>query len=36
MLAPAFNYAVAGALWYQGESNTWGAFEYADLLSTMI
>ena len=36
MLAPAFNYAVAGALWYQGESNTWGSFEYADLLSTMI
>ena len=36
MLAPAFNYAVAGALWYQGESNSWGAFEYADLLKTMI
>ena len=36
MLAPCFNYAIAGALWYQGESNTWGAFEYADLLSTMI
>jgi len=36
MLAPAFNYAVAGALWYQGESNTWGAFEYADLLKKMI
>ena len=36
MLAPCFNYAVAGALWYQGESNTWGSFEYADLLSTMI
>ena len=36
MLAPAFNYAVAGALWYQGESNTWGAFEYSELLQTMI
>ena len=36
MLAPAFNYAVAGALWYQGESNALGAFEYADLLKTMI
>ncbi len=36
MLAPCFNYAVAGALWYQGESNTWGAFEYADLLKKMI
>ena len=36
MLAPCFNYAVAGALWYQGESNTWGAFEYAELLKTMI
>ncbi len=36
MLAPAFNYAVAGALWYQGESNTWNAFEYADLLKKMI
>ena len=36
MLGPAFNYAVVGALWYQGESNTWGAFEYAELLKTMI
>lgn len=36
MLAPCFNYAVAGALWYQGESNTWGAFEYAELLKKMI
>ena len=36
MLAPAFNYAVAGALWYQGESNTWDAFEYAELLKKMI
>ena len=32
MLAPAFNYAVAGALWYQGESNTWNYYEYAELL----
>ena len=36
MLSPAFNYAVAGALWYQGESNALGSFEYADLLKTMI
>ena len=36
MLAPAFNYAVAGALWYQGESNTLAAYEYADLLKKMI
>ena len=36
MLAPCFNYAVAGALWYQGESNALGSFEYADLLKAMI
>ena len=36
MLAPAFNYAVAGALWYQGESNTWNYYEYAELLQIMM
>lgn len=35
MLAPCFNYAVAGALWYQGESNSLKAWEYADLLEKM-
>ena len=36
MLAPCFNYAVAGAIWYQGESNAGGWAEYKDLLVKMI
>jgi len=32
MLAPCFTHAVAGALWYQGESNAGGFEEYKDLL----
>ena len=35
MLSPAFNYAVSGALWYQGESNAGLYFEYKDLLVKM-
>lgn len=36
MLSPAFNYAVAGALWYQGESDVWHAEEYVEMLKRMI
>ena len=36
MLAPMFNYSVAGAIWYQGEGNTGIPFTYSHLLTTMI
>lgn len=36
MVAPATNYAVRGFLWYQGESNTGRAKEYAQLLPALI
>lgn len=36
MLAPCFNYAISGALWYQGESDAGRALEYKDMLKTMI
>lgn len=36
MIAPLQNYAVKGAIWYQGESNTGRAGEYYDLLTAMI
>jgi len=36
MVAPATNYAVKGFLWYQGESNTGRAKEYAQLLPALI
>lgn len=36
MISPLINYSIKGALWYQGESNTWNPGEYASLLSTMI
>lgn len=36
MLAPCFNYAISGALWYQGESDAGRALEYKDLLKKMI
>lgn len=36
MLAPLFNYAIKGALWYQGESNTDRAKEYESLLPDLI
>ncbi|MCD8167330.1 MAG: sialate O-acetylesterase [Bacteroides sp.] len=36
MIAPLTPYAVAGVLWYQGESNSERYNEYSDLLSTLI
>lgn len=36
MLSPCFNYAVKGALWYQGESNALEAESYKPLLKEMI
>ncbi len=36
MLSPAFNYAVAGALWYQGESDAGHYEEYKQMLVKLI
>lgn len=36
MIAPVTNYTIKGILWYQGESNTWNAAEYAQLLPALI
>jgi len=36
MLAPANNYAIKGALWYQGESNAERYTEYQKLLTALI
>jgi sialate O-acetylesterase len=36
MIAPLVPYAIAGAIWYQGESNAGQAFEYRTLFPTMI
>ncbi|KAF0152356.1 MAG: hypothetical protein FD143_1149 [Ignavibacteria bacterium] len=36
MLAPLFNFAIKGAAWYQGESNTWNPAEYRKLLPALI
>jgi sialate O-acetylesterase len=36
MIAPLLNYTIAGAIWYQGESNTGTAATYTHLLDTMI
>lgn len=36
MIAPLVNYTVAGAIWYQGESNVSRRNEYADLLTAMM
>jgi sialate O-acetylesterase len=36
MIAPLTSYTVAGALWYQGESNTVAPLNYGKLLTTMI
>ncbi|MFO0945415.1 MAG: sialate O-acetylesterase [Planctomycetota bacterium] len=36
MIAPLVPYAIRGAIWYQGESNSGRAYEYARLFPTMI
>jgi sialate O-acetylesterase len=36
MIAPLTNYAIAGAIWYQGEGNTNAPATYGKLLQTMI
>lgn len=36
MIYPVTKYAIAGAIWYQGEANVNTASTYSDLLSTMI
>lgn len=36
MIAPLAPYAIRGAIWYQGESNTGAAVEYRNLFRTMI
>jgi len=36
MIAPLLPYAIAGAIWYQGESNAGAAYEYRTLFPTMI
>jgi len=36
MLSPCFNYAIKGAIWYQGESDAGHYAEYSDLLKKMI
>ena len=36
MISPITNFAIAGAIWYQGESNTGTAATYKKLFTTMI
>jgi sialate O-acetylesterase len=36
MIAPLVPYGVKGAIWYQGESNAGRAYQYRELLPTMI
>jgi sialate O-acetylesterase len=36
MLAPVLNYAIKGAIWYQGESNVSRAIQYRDVFPAMI
>jgi sialate O-acetylesterase len=36
MIAPLIPYAIKGAIWYQGESNTSRAYQYRTLFPTMI
>jgi sialate O-acetylesterase len=36
MIAPLNKYRIRGAIWYQGESNTWRAEQYRTLLPSLI
>ncbi len=36
MLNPITNYGIEGAIWYQGESNAWRAYEYRKTFPLMI
>jgi sialate O-acetylesterase len=36
MVSPLVQYRIRGALWYQGEGNTWRAFQYRSLLPALI
>lgn len=36
MIAPLITFAIKGAIWYQGESNASRAYQYSNLLQTMI
>jgi len=36
MLAPMFNFSIAGAIWYQGEGNTGAPLTYGHLFTIMI
>jgi sialate O-acetylesterase len=36
MIAPLQNYRIRGAIWYQGEGNTWRAHQYRKLLPALI
>ncbi len=36
MIAPLIPYAIRGAIWYQGESNSGASYEYQTLFPTMI
>ncbi len=36
MIHPLRNFTIKGAIWYQGEGNSWIANKYHDLFSTMI
>lgn len=36
MIAPLETYGIRGAIWYQGEGNTWRAYQYRKLLPALI
>ncbi len=36
MIAPLWRYGITGAIWYQGESNASRAYQYRDLMQTLI
>jgi sialate O-acetylesterase len=36
MIAPLMPFAIRGVIWYQGEANTWHAFQYRTLFPSLI